>query len=157
FITQLDHIRIQFEADYAEAVSYEDAPAFRIRLPEAITRLQRREFYRIRIPLGRPLPFVITPDPEVPDKTVTMRVVDLSCGGVALADCPPSFDPTAGHVFKGCRMNLPDLGTVTTDLRVVHVHVDETKAVRTMRFSGQFRNLPDPMMNLIQRYINRVE
>ena len=156
-VTQLDNIRIELAAARAEAVSFEGAPAFRIRLPEVMTRLQRREYYRIRIPLGRPLRCQVAPDPERTEHTVTLRVADLSCGGAALVDVPPSLAPVAGMVYRQCRIALPDLGTVTADLFVVHVHPDTTRAVPTVRFSGQFLGINDATRALIQRYINRIE
>ncbi len=156
FITQLDHIRIQFTAPCAGTLEYDGAPAFLARFPDVMTRLQRREFYRIKIPLGSPLTLLVTPNPENADAAVSLRVLDLSCGGLALTDVSVALGASVGTVYRHCRMNLPGLGMIAFDLRVVRVANDDAR-VGSRLVAGEFVDLSGPATMLLQRYINRVE
>lgn len=148
--TQLDHVRISFTGDGAGAVSFEGGPAFRMRLPDSVLRFQRRDAYRLKIPLGRPLMC------QVPSAgggaPLAIKVRDISVAGVGLTDYPPSFVVAAGQVLAGCRINLPELGALVGDLEVMHAVAGESR-----RCGCRFKNLPLPMANLIQRYITKVE
>lgn len=148
--TQLDHVRVSFGAEAAEAVSFEGGKAFRVRLPDSLLRFQRRDAYRLKIPLGRPLLCHVTPPGG--GAVLAVKVRDISVAGVGLIDYPASLVLGIGTVLEGCRVNLPDLGPLTADLEVMHTTPGEVR-----RAGCRFRNLPLPMANLIQRYITRVE
>ena len=149
--TQLDHVRIYFQGDVAEAVRFEDGVAFRIRLPESILRFQRRDSYRLKVPLGRPL-LCDVPANDSGSERIALRVRDISVAGVGLIDYPKHFRVAVGMVWPGCRIQLPELGALTADLEVMHASDGDAR-----RCGCRFRNLPFPMQNLIQRYITRVE
>ena len=161
FITQLDHVRIQFGVDAAEKIDYEGGPAFRVPIPEVVTRLQRREFYRLRIPRGRPL-YCEVKLPSAVDaagsaKRVAFPVYDISCGGLALAGWPEDFAPAVGLELPDCWMDLPDLGRLAVDVRVVHVQGLAGRGANAGRFGCKFVRPGNAVANLVQRYINRIE
>jgi len=148
--SQLDHVRLSFNAGAAEAVSFEGGKAFRVRLPDSLLRFQRRDAYRLKIPLGRPLMcHVPAPGGGAP---LAIKVRDISVAGVGLIDYPASLVVGMGAVLPACRINLPDLGPLIADIEVMHTTQGEVR-----RCGCRFRNLPLPMANLIQRYITRVE
>lgn len=148
--TQLDHVRISFGAEGAGAVTFEGGPAFRVRLPDSLLRFQRRDSYRLKIPLGRPLLC------QVPSAAggapLAIKVRDISVAGIGLTDYPPGFLLSPGQVLAGCRINLPELGSLIADVEVMHTTTGEAR-----RCGCRFKNLPLPMANLIQRYITRIE
>jgi len=148
--TQLDHVRISFNAGAAAAVSFEGGAAFRTGLPDSVLRLQRRDSYRLKIPLGRPLVCQVPPAGD--GAPLAIKVRDISVCGVGLTDYPTSFVVAAGQVLAGCRINLPELGSLVADLEVMHAVGGEVR-----RCGCRFRNLPLAMANLIQRYITKVE
>jgi c-di-GMP-binding flagellar brake protein YcgR len=150
--TQLNQVRIHFQADAASAVTFDGGPAFRVRLPDSVLRLQRRDAYRLKIPLGRPLLCDIPRGEGDPGPVMRVRVRDISVAGVALTDYPKDLRVAVGTVWPGCRINLPDLGPLVADVEVMHATEGEPR-----RCGCRFRNLPLAMANLIQRYITRVE
>jgi c-di-GMP-binding flagellar brake protein YcgR len=147
--TQLQQVRILFDAEAADAVSFEGGAAFRIRLPGSVLRFQRRDCYRLKIPLGRPL---LCEVPSGDASRATLRVRDISVAGIALSDYPKDFRVAVGTVWPGCRINLPDLGALVADIEVMHATEGDAR-----RCGCRFRSLPLPMTNLIQRYITRIE
>jgi len=148
--TQLDHVRLSFNAEGAEAVSFEGGRAFRVRMPDSLLRFQRRDAYRLKIPLGRPLMCHVPPPGG--GAPLAIKVRDISVAGIGLMDYPASLVLGMGTLLQGCRVNLPDLGPLTADIEVMHTTQGEAR-----RCGCRFRNLPLPMANLIQRYITRVE
>jgi flagellar brake protein len=161
FVTQLDHVRIQFTVEGAETIDYEGGPAFRVPVPNVVTRLQRREFYRLRIPRGRPLYCELKlPDPKDAQgfgKRVAFPVYDISCGGLALAGWPDDFKPSSGTELPDSWMDLPDLGRLAVDLRIVHVQGSNGRGPNAGRFGCKLVRANAGAVNLIQRYINRIE
>jgi c-di-GMP-binding flagellar brake protein YcgR len=155
-VAQLDHVRIQFSAAVTGTVQYEDGPAFLARIPLVMQRLQRREYFRVRIPLATPMAALIAPDPAKPQSTVSLRVLDLSCGGIRLTDVPANLGIAEGTVCRRCTITLPQLGMVVCDLRIVRVVRDEAKPGSCL-VVGAFVDLPGSGMTLLQRYINRLE
>jgi c-di-GMP-binding flagellar brake protein YcgR len=150
-MTQLDHVRIQFQAAVAGEATYDGGAAFCVRIPESVLRFQRRDAYRLKIPLGRPVMCEV-PASEGQPKRVSIRVRDISVAGVGLMDYPKDFKPASGSVWTGCRIDLPGAGALVADVEVMHVEEGDVR-----RCGCRFRNLPLPMANLIQRYITRVE
>jgi c-di-GMP-binding flagellar brake protein YcgR len=157
-VTQLDHIRVQFVASRAEATTFQEMPAFRIRLPDALTRLQRRENYRVKVPMSQRVTCTLHLDPADSRRSVAIRICDVSGGGIALVDFPPSLELVPGTVYPDCHIDLREIGRVTTDIEIVHVMEKASRnAVKTRLCGCRFRNMPNAMLTLIQRYINKIE
>ena len=161
FVTQLDHVRVQFSVSGAVAEDYEGGPAFRVAIPEVVTRLQRREHYRLKVPRGRPLYCEVKLPGEAADaataKRVSLVVYDISCGGVALSGWPSDFVPQPSLELPDAWIELPDLGRLVVDLRVVHVQGTAGRGPNLGRFGCRFENLNAAATMLVQRYINRIE
>ena len=161
FVTQLDHVRIQFSVDEAEAIDFEGGPAFRVPVPDVVTRLQRREYYRLRVPRGRPLTCEVklpgVKDAAGTNKRIALPVYDVSCGGLALAGWPDDWTPTPGLDLPDSALDLPELGRVAVDLRIVHVQGGIGRGANAGRFGCKFVRASGATTNLVQRYINRVE
>ena len=75
------------------------------------------------------LPFQITvfgvtiPLPaELGGTLETFPLADISCGGIAILDNKLVLGNTIGHDYKNCRIDLPDIGTVTATLQVRNDH-----------------------------------
>jgi c-di-GMP-binding flagellar brake protein YcgR len=151
FSTQLDHVRVLFQVDAAAAVAFEGAPAVAVRLPASMLRLQRRDTYRLKVPLGRPLLCEVPVGEHMP-KTTSLRVRDISVDGIGLADYGKDVRVAGGMVWPGCRIRLPDLGMLVCDIEVMHATEGDAR-----RCGCRFRALPLAMSSLIQRYITRVE
>lgn len=156
-VTFLDHIKLQFSAQRAEATTYEQLPALRIRLPDSLLRLQRRNFYRIPTPVARPV-VANVPDPSNPGRRVHLRIHDLSCGGIAMLASQEEIALEPGMLLKDCSIELPEVGLLTAALEVRNVAIqDQGVRRKLLRYGCQFAGLPPAMVSAVQRYITRVE
>lgn len=161
FVTQLDHVRIQFSASGATVENYEGGRAFRVAVPDVVMRLQRREHYRLKIPRGRPLYCEIKLPADAQKVTsaqqITLPVHDISCGGVALTGWPENFGPRPGLQLPDASIELPALGRLVANLWVVLVESSGGRGPNTGRFGCRFVGANPGVAMLVQRYINRVE
>lgn len=156
-VASLEKVRIQFLLRGLTEVAYEGRPAFQAKLPTDLLRLQRREFFRLTMPITRPLKCKMPVALDGGEQTIELNVVDISGGGLAIA-LPDGFDFQAGQEFAGCRIELPEVGTITATI-VVRNQFDITlrSGGRVRRAGCEFVKLPGPMATLVQRYIIKVE
>jgi c-di-GMP-binding flagellar brake protein YcgR len=155
FVSSLDQIRIQFGAARAEETRYEGLPALRARIPASVLRLQRRDAYRVVPPLGRPL-LCLLPDPRDPARAHELRILDISCGGLALADGSGRLPLEVGMLLENCSLQLPEGGRVTFGAEVRSVTPHGAPG-GTARYGLRFLELRPVTIARIQRYILRLD
>jgi c-di-GMP-binding flagellar brake protein YcgR len=155
-VTFINHVKIQFSGQRIEETVHEGAPALRMRMPDSLMRFQRREFFRTPAS-GKPITCRIPPQSKE-DKPLDVRIVDIGCGGISLQGVTGERTLGPGTVFPNCRIDLPEVGTVTTSIEVRNVTDLTTPAgVKQRRLGCSFSNLPGSMITMIQRYVNMVE
>jgi len=158
FETTLDKIRILFSAERVEQASFEGNPALKIALPATLIRLQRREFYRMATPVSNPVRVVITLPAELGGGSSAFPLADISCGGIAILDNKMVLGDTIGKNYADCRIDLPDIGTVTTKLQIrnsIDLTLLNNKSNR--RLGCQFLDIPRGALAQVQRYITKLE
>lgn len=158
-VTNLNKVKVQFILRGVAKIEYQERPAFRAQLPESLLRLQRREYYRLTMPVTRPLKCQI-PLPQADGSTqpVEVDVVDISSGGLAMIAPPDGIVLEEGLEIADCRIDLPEVGTITATLRVCTLFEITLRSGARLKRSGcEFINIPGPMQTLIQRYIIKTE
>ncbi|KAF7598171.1 MAG: flagellar brake protein [Candidatus Dactylopiibacterium carminicum] len=153
--TQLDKVRIQFEVEDLQMSSFEGLPAFRAPLPQSLLRLQRREYYRLTAPAYDKLECTI----PLPDgRQTTLRVTDISGGGIGILGPANSDFLQPEAVLADCRLTLPGIPTTTVTIRVCNVfRLTNADGSQGVRVGCQFVDLPPSAANAIQRYILQSE
>ena len=128
-------------------------------LPETLLRLQRREYYRLQVPVTQPLECAIPqhhPDGETTYERY--RVLDISGGGIALAVQAENPTLRPYREFPDCLLYLPDGGPLSLRLMVKSLHSQlNQNGTESWRAGCQFTDLPRGADALIQRYIFRLE
>ena len=156
--TTLDKIRILFASEGVGATEFEQRAAFRIAVPATLVRLQRREFYRMATPVSNPVRAIVPLTEELGGGTAIFPLADISCGGIALLDNKFMLGNTIGVNYPGCRIDLPDIGTVMTTLQVrnsLDLTLLNNKANR--RLGCQFIDISRANLAMVQRYITKLE
>ena len=127
----VDKVKIQFSIKGLFPTEYEGRPALRGNFPEAVLRLQRREFFRLSTPIATP---VIMSDPEIS----------------ALFE--------KGDLLADCRIQLPEEGLLVANF-IVRNKFDVTtrSGGQFVRVGCEFADIPPARLNMVQRYITRVE
>ncbi len=158
-VSQLDKIHIQFNLSGLVPQEHDGQTSFLCRQPERLLKLQRREFYRQQVPVADEMTCIVhIPVPDAPPASRTLRVLDISGGGLALET--PAGQPglKAAQELPACQLNLPDGEILTIDLRVRNVFRQQLPGGKeSCRAGCQFVRLPRSTEALIQRYIFRIE
>lgn len=158
FVAAHERIKIQFVAETLRQSRFDGRDVFSMEIPATLLRLQRREYFRIATPPTRPLVCVIAPQRAPVRAPAEVTVVDISCGGISIIDSSDPADIETGVRFRGCRIQLPDLGEVTTDILVKSTYEVTLKNGKKQKHAGcEFIDMPERERAKIQRYINKVE
>ncbi len=158
FETSLDKIRILFSADQAVATTHQGGPALLIELPPTLIRLQRREYYRMPTPVTNPVRAVFPIALEDGGGSVIVPLADISVGGIAVLDNRLVLGNTIGQTYLNCRLELPDIGSVATGLRIRNSMEMTLLNNKTNRRLGcEFLDISRGNLALVQRYITKLE
>lgn len=155
FAAAPEGVKIQFVIDSGvKMIDYDDHPAFEAHFPDDLIKLQRREYFRLETPIGRPLICKV----PLPNGTILpLPLHDISIGGLGLW-ISGQVELQHMDVFHGCRVDLGTFGMIEVSLEV-RSRRQVTKRdgnVQTM-LGMRFVNLPRSTENTLQRYIAQLE
>ena len=154
-VSSLDQVKIQFSASGVYTGTFQGYPAFYMPLPESLYRVQRRENFRLVLPIAERLRCVIpTHSPQVGDK-IDVPVMDISGGGLRLfAD----GEFALGQSYTGCHINLPEMGEINFTMTVKNLVTISTKPGQTVKRVGcEFNHLDNASSVLLHRYVTRMQ
>lgn len=155
FVARPDGIRVQFAGGTPRRFSWGGSDAFWVSLPERVIRLQRRESYRILMPVARPR--LVRLRTEAGGREFEWQLHDLSVGGfgAGFSGTPP-FEP--GQPLAELNLFLPEHGEVVCAGLLRHVTLlSESETGARYRFGVRFVGLSRGMEVSIQRHIIDVE
>lgn len=155
FVSALNNVKVQFDIPRMETTEYGGEPAFVLKLPKAVLRLQRREFFRISTPTVAPLTCAI----PLPDGTrITAVVTDISAGGLAIFGSPEEMKLDLMSIYRNCLISLPESEPVHVDLQVRGMFdITLKNNVRKKRVGLQFVKIPNHAQSIVQRYIMKLQ
>ncbi|MDR2092350.1 MAG: flagellar brake protein [Azoarcus sp.] len=162
-ITQLNKIRIQFRVSSIAEVPLEGRPALVAPLPSEILRLQRRDAFRLMVPISHKLKCLLpesareTGGAETRERVVEIPVIDVSASGLSLEIPASKTAPGVGDTIKDCSLKLPG-GLISVNLEVRnHSRRILGDGREMLRLGCSFIGLPTHAANQIQRYIYQTE
>jgi c-di-GMP-binding flagellar brake protein YcgR len=169
---QLQGVRVQFELRNVASTTYDALPALFAPPPESMLRLQRRETFRMSVPMSNPVLCQITVYPaadseENPSGTngkppapvvVRPRVADISMNGVAIVFEADALPVSVGMELTDCLISLPESESAKVRLKVRNLHqTTNPKGGRSVRAGCEIVDMPGRFAVLIQRYIFKIE
>jgi c-di-GMP-binding flagellar brake protein YcgR len=154
FVCAPHGVRNQFLTGAVREITYQQRRAFVTQLPERYTRLQRREFFRLVLPLTR-RPLCTLPQGEA--KPMQLTVIDISIGGLAMES--PSATPPfeVGQQLPGSVIDLKDGHQLQATLEVRNVSQLQRGNKVTGRIGCRFVELSHHDEHVLQRFITDVQ
>ena len=150
FVGFVDEVKVQFASLRPSASERDAAASFAVPLPRRLLRLERRATARVRAEDGRAAVCRI-PLPGGQAERETLRVLDVSAGGIALLAYPARFEPEVGAEFEDCHLDLPGVGGATVALRVRHVVIQDGD--RQAKCCGcEFLRMTPGLQGMLARY-----
>jgi c-di-GMP-binding flagellar brake protein YcgR len=110
-----ENIRIQFDCPQPRIAGTGDRFEIICAMPPLIHRIQRRDAYRVRPPMRRPVQCVMRP---FLGQERAYQALDVSATGVALAIDPEFALPAIGEIWQHCRLEIPGYAPIPCDLDV---------------------------------------
>lgn len=160
-VTNLDRVKIQIRLAPLEKRQYQGQNLLAAPLPDALLRLQRREFFRLEPPLSTPIfcKLAIHSEGGRISRTFELPLSDISSGGVSLAatvDMAHYFERDT--LFQNCRLELPGDSVILVDLRIRKaIELSDRNGDHSLRVGCEFINLTGARLCQVERYIARVE
>jgi len=155
FKSELEGIDVQFTVTSITKAKYQGEPVFAIPIPDSMLWIQRRQSYRVRVPLGMPAYIELGNESGGYDK---FTVLDISAGGLAIQDDRYRLNLEPGTQLADCRLFLPEHGNAEITLEVRNrFAVNRNKREAGQRLGCAFVNLNMSFGANIQRYIHALE
>ncbi len=154
-VTTQDKVKVQFVIGRMQEIVHLGRPAFRSALPDALLKLQRREYYRLATPLINPIKCSI---PQPGNTKIEVPIADISLGGIAITHYQEYMQLEIGARFNACRILLPDIGTVATDMEIRNEQeITMKNGAKNHRAGCMFVDLHSSQQAMIQRYIIKLD
>ncbi len=154
FFTQLDGVRVKFKADQITQAKYQGEPVFVMPIPKQLSWAQRRDAYRVRLPVSMTANCKLLLGAGISQ----LDVIDISVTGVALKcmQAPPGIIP--GTIIKNCFIRLAEVDDFCVDLEVHNIfYINEADPEQGMRIGCDFINASTDTTAMLQRFISNVE
>lgn len=152
-VAYLDSIKVQFDVEGMVQVRGGNT-ALNARYPTEVYRFQRRSSFRVR-PMLSNTPVAKFRHPTIPDLELSLRILDISLGGIALA--LPKNTPmlAAGSLIRHCLLELDADTHLDISLTIHHVSVlnQDTQA----RLGCEMMDLHGSDERALQHYINQTQ
>ncbi len=158
FVGSHAQVKVQFTSDHATSTTYQGQPAFFLKLPDSIYRLQRREYFRLTTPVSDALLCVIPVDEAVERHAHEITIMDISGGGVGLTCTELDTVLVPGNTYENCKIDLHEVGEFFGTIEVKNLISLTTPSGKTVRRAGcEFKNLDGTSTMLLQRYVTAMQ
>ncbi|MDP2168835.1 MAG: flagellar brake protein [Rhodocyclaceae bacterium] len=154
FVCTPHGVKNQFMCGMVYETIYRKRRAFATRLPDYYTRLQRREFFRLVLPMTR-RPTCIIKQGEKP--VMELSVVDLSIGGIAAELSGSQLAYEIGQTLPYAQIELKGVGTLEVTLEIRDKSTVQRGGKVADRIGCRFINLSQAVENQLQRFITSVQ
>jgi c-di-GMP-binding flagellar brake protein YcgR len=160
FVAEPAGAKVEFTSGQAQEISWQNLPTFSCEIPPELYFIQRREYFRVNIPL-QPTYVCRGKFPDTSD--FSFRLKDISLGGIGLhVDKVMPLAIEAGTVIKDSLVELAEFGSFKLDLEFISAMDRQTvsskgETVTSQRLSFRFPYLSPAQERDLQRAIFELE
>ncbi len=154
FVCAPHGVKNQFSTGAVRETAHQGRRAFVTGLPKRYTRLQRREFFRLVLPLTR-RPLCSLPQGE--GKPLQLPVIDISIGGIAM-ESPAATPPfEIGQRISGAVIEFKDGHSLRVELEVRNLSELQRGNKVAGRIGCRFIGIGHHEEHVLQRFITDVQ
>lgn len=155
FVASPRGIRNQFVTGPAREIVYRKRRAFVVRLPEKYVRLQRREFFRLVLPMTQRPPCRVNLGPQ--NQECLFSVIDIGVGGVGLESPVTVLPLEIGEILRGAVIDFKGATVMRLDLEVRHFRQVARGNHQVSHVGCRFVNLSPAQEHELQKFITQVQ
>ena len=155
FKTQHLGITAQFTCTSFQKAKRYGKTAIACTLPDSLLWVQRREFYRVKVPLSD----TVTCEIHTEGENFSYPVLDISIGGIALHDAQEEgIEFESGQLYHGCKLVLGTHaeGVISLEVRNILPFTNKNND-NGRRIGCTFLDIGMDINTKIQRYIHLIE
>ena len=154
-----ENVKVQFLVDRVWLSSHEGLPAFFVRVPERLLRLQRRRFHRVYPVEGSVKFHVSLRDGEGRGQQCHLPLFDISAGGVGLfATLEQARLLEDKPLLTDCELILPDGEVVVVSVSTRNLmHMTTRVGAHRVRIGCQFAGLSEAKTARVEHWVRRIE
>lgn len=159
-VTALDRIKIQIRLGRLAYQQLGGRPYLTAPSPDALLRLQRRDYFRLEPPATHPIQCTVALERTPGERLAhNLKVADISGGGISLYAPTTLADACMpGTELSNCRLEIPDEGVLSVTLRIRKtVELSTQSGAHQLRIGCEFVDLTSARQAIIERYITRIE
>lgn len=157
-VSSLGQIKIQFAADGVREAVHQGYQAFYLPFPASLYRIQRREYFRLAVPLAERLRCTVPMNQPQAGTRLELPVMDISGGGIRLSCAEQGVEFVIGQTYAGCQIDLPEVGKIEATLMVKNVvSVSPKPGQMIARIGCEFVRLDSAYLVLLQRYVTKMQ
>jgi len=148
-------ITAQFDTDLIQTAKFQGQQFFACKIPDDLLWVQRRNDFRVHIPLGNNAVCQIKNDDG---ELIEYRIIDASGGGIAIADESFALKVEAGEQFTGVNLIFNKELSCTTNLTIQNtLPLNFSSPTAGQRIGCSFQFLQADFSADLQRYINQLD
>jgi c-di-GMP-binding flagellar brake protein YcgR len=156
-VALLGRVKLQFDLAPIALDSIAGTQRLRAPLPRAMSRLQRRDAYRVTPPVESAARLWLR-DPRAERKERRVQVLDVSANGLGLGmGAQDAGVPAVGDLLPGCRLELPGAAPIRCALTVRAVVPTPDDAQVGMRVGCEFSAMDASAARAVQMYVNAAQ
>ena len=168
FRTEIHGIKVSFSGKNIKKTSTADSTAFEMPLPTAIFWMQRRQFYRVKVPLahsGSHCKILFRSETESTDSPESIRtgkftITDLGITGFAFLNPDPSYSMhfAEGKSFNECCLYLHESSHSDISFTIKNITTAKLSSTSNQQRIGcLFTDVSPAFQSGIQRYMQDIE
>lgn len=155
FIATPQGVRNQFFSSKVREATFNKRRALATAIPTTFVRMQRRDFFRLSLPVTQRRPCSFKAGAAA--KLWTMSVVDIGLGGVGLEVPEANLPFTRGETIPRATVDLGKYGKLDVELVVRFVGSVTRGPKQIGRLGCQFTKLTPGQENDVQRFVTQVQ
>ena len=157
FVANPVGVRNLFHTGRIWEVTYQQRPAFATDIPRKYIRLQRREFFRLMLPLTERRPCHFAACEGGTEKQWKMTIVDIGIGGIGLESQVAALPFDTTQIIRRAHLDLGKFGSLTFDMEVRYTQIVTRAHKPFVRIGCRFLGLSQAQESALQRFITQVQ
>nr|WP_305906591.1 flagellar regulator YcgR PilZN domain-containing protein [Methylomarinum sp. Ch1-1]MDP4519282.1 flagellar brake protein [Methylomarinum sp. Ch1-1] len=162
FRAEFDGIKVSFLGEKITKSLTKGQAAFTMPIPNALLWMQRRKFYRVKVPLAHDsyCEISFTDEDQGKQQRVRYKLLDISISGFSFLNDQPQFshDLIPTDEFSDCTLHLNGAGDPIISFIVKNkFNISPDKPDKGQRVGCAFGNITPACESNIQRYMQTIE
>jgi len=150
-------VRNMFHTSRVWETTYQKRRAFATDIPASYVRLQRREFFRLTLPITQRRPCTFTVGEAATARLWQMVVVDIGVGGLGLESPETPLPFELGQILSRAHVDLGKFGKLTVDLEVRFIGTVSRGQKQAGRLGCVFVAISPAQETSLQQFVTQVQ